>query len=168
MANRNPIVLRCPVTAEERALIEQKMAIDGFITYTVTTDIKAFTSEMAAMGQNINQIAKRINATGPPIRRTWRKSGKGWTRYCSYKDASYQVNAEINASWKCGKLPLMPMENPFTAYGKGQAFPTGPQTGFPQQRLTWQFTHIPRTPTTAIIHPILSYLCFVGKGDMMG
>lgn len=50
MANRKrPIVLRCPVTAEERALIEQKMAqlptqrigaylrkmaIDGYIIYT--------------------------------------------------------------------------------------------------------------------------------------
>ena len=49
----------------------------------------------------------------------------------------------------------MPMENPFMAYGKGQAFPTVPQTGFPQHRRTWQFTHIPTTPTTATIHPIL-------------
>lgn len=23
------------------------------------------------------------------------------------------------ATWKCGKLPLVPMETPFTAYGKG-------------------------------------------------
>ena len=52
MANRKrPIVLRCPVTAEEQALIEQKMAqlptqrigaylrkmaIDGYIIYTDT------------------------------------------------------------------------------------------------------------------------------------
>ena len=56
MANRKrPIVLRCPVTAEERALIEQKMAqlhtkrigaylrkmaIDGYIIHVDTTDIK--------------------------------------------------------------------------------------------------------------------------------
>ena len=56
MANRKrPIVLRCPVTAEERALIEQKMAqlhtkrigaylrkmaIDGYIIQVDTTDIK--------------------------------------------------------------------------------------------------------------------------------
>ena len=82
MANRKrPIVLRCPVTAEERALIEQKMAqlhtkrigaylrkmaIDGYIIYTDTTEIKAFTSELSAIGRNINQIAKRINATGSP------------------------------------------------------------------------------------------------------
>ena len=81
MANRKrPIVLRCPVTAEERALIEQKMAqlptqrigaylrkmaIDGYIIYTDTADIKAFTKELAAIGRNINQIAKRVNAGGP-------------------------------------------------------------------------------------------------------
>jgi len=81
MANRKrPIILRCPVTAEERALIEQKMAqlptqrigaylrkmaIDGYIIYTDTTDIKAFTAELSAIGRNINQIAKRVNAGGP-------------------------------------------------------------------------------------------------------
>ena len=81
MANRKrPIVLRCPVTAEERALIEQKMAqlptqrigaylrkmaIDGYIIYTDTTEIKAFTSELSVIGRNINQIAKRLNAGDP-------------------------------------------------------------------------------------------------------
>ena len=80
MANRKrPIILRCPVTAEERALIEQKMAqlptqrigaylrkmaIDGYIIYTDTTDIKAFTTELSAIGRNINQIAKKLNAGG--------------------------------------------------------------------------------------------------------
>ena len=81
MANRKrPIVFRCPVTAEERALIEQKMAqlptqrigaylrkmaIDGYIIYTDTSDIKAFTTELSAIGRNINQIAKKLNAGGP-------------------------------------------------------------------------------------------------------
>ena len=81
MVNRKrPIILRCPVTAEERNLIEQKMAqlqtkrigaylrkmaIDGYIIYTDTTDIKAFTAELSAIGRNINQIAKRLNAGGP-------------------------------------------------------------------------------------------------------
>ena len=80
MANRKrPIILRCPVTAEERALIEQKMAqlptqrigaylrkmaIDGYIIYTDTTDIKAFTAELSAIGRNINQIAKKLSAGG--------------------------------------------------------------------------------------------------------
>ena len=77
---KRPIILRCPVTAEERALIEQKMAqlptqrigaylrkmaIDGYIIYTDTTDIKAFTAELSAIGRNINQIAKKLNAGGP-------------------------------------------------------------------------------------------------------
>ena len=81
MANRKrPIVLRCPVTAEERALIEQKMAqlhtkrigaylrkmaIDGYIIQVDTTDIKEMTRALSAIGRNINQIAKRINAGGP-------------------------------------------------------------------------------------------------------
>ena len=85
MANRKrPIVLRCPVTAGERELIERKMsqlptqrigaylrkmAIDGYIIYTDTADIKAFTAELSAIGKIINQIAKRINA-GAPIYRT--------------------------------------------------------------------------------------------------
>ena len=69
-----------PGDSEERALIEQKMAqlptqrigaylrkmaIDGYIIYTDTADIKAFTKELSAIGRNINQIAKRINAGGP-------------------------------------------------------------------------------------------------------
>ena len=81
MANRKrPIVLRCPVTAEERALIEQKMAqlhtkrigaylrkmaIDGYIIQVDTTDIKEMTRALSAIGRNINQIARRVNAGGP-------------------------------------------------------------------------------------------------------
>ena len=81
MANRKrPIVLRCPVTAEERALIEQKMAqlhtkqigaylrkmaIDGYIIQVDTTDIKEMTKALGSIGRNINQIAKRVNSGGP-------------------------------------------------------------------------------------------------------
>ena len=80
MANRKrPIILRCPVTAEERSLIEQKMAqfqtkrigaylrkmaIDGYIIYTDTTDIKEMNKILSAISRNINQIAKRLNAGG--------------------------------------------------------------------------------------------------------
>lgn len=80
MANRKrPIVLRCPVTAEERTLIEQKMAqfptqrigaylrkmaIDGYIIYMDTTDIKEMNKILGAISRNINQIAKRINYSG--------------------------------------------------------------------------------------------------------
>ena len=67
------------VTEEERALIEQKMklvptrnmaaylrkiAIDGYIIQTDHSDIKAMTVEIQKIGVNINQIAKRVNATG--------------------------------------------------------------------------------------------------------
>jgi len=80
MAKRKrPIILRCPVTAEERKLIEQKMAhlptkqigaylrkmaIDGYIIYTDTTDIKEMNQILGAISRNINQIAKRINYSG--------------------------------------------------------------------------------------------------------
>ena len=82
MAKRKrDIQLKFRVTPQEREMIEtkmaqfgttnmaaylRKMAIDGYIIYTDTTEIKAFTSELSAIGRNINQIAKRINATGSP------------------------------------------------------------------------------------------------------
>ena len=81
MANRKRnIQMKFYVTEEEKRLIDKKMAqlptrrygaylrkmaIDGYIIYTDTTEIKAFTSELSAIGRNINQIAKRINAGGP-------------------------------------------------------------------------------------------------------
>ena len=81
MAKRKrDIQLKFRVTPQEREMIEtkmaqfgtanmaaylRKMAIDGYIIYTDTTEIKAFTSELSAIGRNINQIAKRINAGGP-------------------------------------------------------------------------------------------------------
>ena len=79
MANRKrKMVLRCPVTEEERKLIEQKMAqiptkqigaylrkmaIDGLIVYTDLSEFKDFQKELQAIGRNINQIAKRVNST---------------------------------------------------------------------------------------------------------
>ncbi len=54
----------------------RKMAIDGYIIYTDTADIKAFTKELSAIGRNINQIAKRINAEVLRIRPTWTRYGK--------------------------------------------------------------------------------------------
>ena len=80
MANRKrKIQMKFYVTEEEKQLIEQKMqqlptqrygaylrkmAIDGYIINMDTTDIKAFTAELGAIGRNINQIAKRVNAGG--------------------------------------------------------------------------------------------------------
>ena len=73
------IVLRVPVTAEERAMIERKMQqmgtscfsvyarkmlIDGYVVKIDYGDVKAMTAELQKIGTNINQIAKRVNATG--------------------------------------------------------------------------------------------------------
>jgi len=82
MANRKrPIILRCPVTVEERTLIEQKMAqlhtkrigaylrkmaIDGYAIYVDTSDIKEMNQKLSSIGRNINQIAKRINGGDHP------------------------------------------------------------------------------------------------------
>ena len=88
MANRKRnIQMKFYVTEDEKRLIDEKMsqlptrrygaylrkmAIDGYIIYTDTADIKAFTKELSAIGRNINQIAKRINAGGPAY--VWRMS----------------------------------------------------------------------------------------------
>ena len=81
MANRKRnIQMKFWVTEEEKNLIDEKMkllptqrygaylrkmAIDGYIIYTDTTDIKEMTKVLGTIGRNINQIAKRINAGGP-------------------------------------------------------------------------------------------------------
>lgn len=41
----------------------RKMAIDGYIIQVDHTDIKAMTAEIQKIGVNVNQIAKRANAT---------------------------------------------------------------------------------------------------------
>ena len=73
------VQIKFRVTEQERGLIEQKMAqvptknlaayarkmlIDGYIIQVDHTDIKAMTAELQKIGVNINQIAKRVNATG--------------------------------------------------------------------------------------------------------
>ena len=81
MANRKrSIQMKFYVTEDEKRLIDEKMAqlptrrygaylrkmaIDGYIIYTDTADIKAFTAELSAIGRNINQIARRVNAGVP-------------------------------------------------------------------------------------------------------
>ena len=67
------------VTEEEKRLIDEKMAqlptrrygaylrkmaIDGYIIQLDTTDIKQMNAAQSAIGRNINQIAKRVNAGG--------------------------------------------------------------------------------------------------------
>ena len=81
MANRKRnIQMKFWVTEEEKRLIDEKMkqlptqrygaylrkmAIDGYIIYTDTKDIKEMNSTLFSIGRNINQIAKRLNAGGP-------------------------------------------------------------------------------------------------------
>ena len=81
MANRKRnIQMKFWVTEEEKQLIDRKMqlvptrrygaylrkmAIDGYVIQVDTTDIKEMTKALSAIGRNINQIAKRINAGGP-------------------------------------------------------------------------------------------------------
>ena len=81
MANRKRnIQMKFWVTEAEKRLIDEKMkllptqrygaylrkmAIDGYIIYTDTADIKEMNKTLSAIGRNINQIAKRLNAGGP-------------------------------------------------------------------------------------------------------
>ncbi|MEL4862404.1 plasmid mobilization relaxosome protein MobC [Pseudoflavonifractor phocaeensis] len=81
MANRKRnIQMKFWVTEEEKRLIDEKMsqlptkrygaylrkmAIDGYIIQVDTADIKEMTKALGAIGRNINQIAKRVNAGGP-------------------------------------------------------------------------------------------------------
>ena len=78
MANRKRnIQMKFYVTEEEKRLIDEKMAqlptqrygaylrkmaIDGCIIQRDTTDIKRMNAALSAIGRNINQIAKRLNA----------------------------------------------------------------------------------------------------------
>lgn len=81
MANRKRnIQMKFYVTEKEKRLIDEKMAqlptrrygaylrkmaIDGYIIQVDTRDIKEMNKLLSAIGRNINQIAKRVNAGGP-------------------------------------------------------------------------------------------------------
>ena len=81
MPNRKRnIQMKFYVTTEEKHLIDEKMkllptqrygaylrkmAIDGYIIYTDTENIKSFNAELRDIGRNINQIAKRLNSKAP-------------------------------------------------------------------------------------------------------
>ena len=76
---KRTVQLKFRVTEDERDLIMEKMkqiptrnmaaylrkmAIDGYILQVDHSDIKAMTAEIQKIGVNVNQIAKRVNATG--------------------------------------------------------------------------------------------------------
>jgi hypothetical protein len=73
------VMVRFRVTEEEHAMILEKMAtlgtanlaaylrkmaIDGYVINTDYTAIKEMTAELQRIGVNVNQVAKRVNATG--------------------------------------------------------------------------------------------------------
>lgn len=106
MANRKRnIQLKIWINEEERKLIEQKMslipttqigaylrkmAIDGYIIYTDTTNIKEMNKELQSIGRNINQIAKRVNSTGD-----------------IYKEDINELKERLNEIWRLQRTILL-------------------------------------------------------------
>ena len=93
------------VTEKERALIEnkmklvptrnmesylRKMAIDGCIIQIDHSDIKAMTAEIQKIGVNINQIARRVNATGSV-----------------YQDDIEEIKGVLAEIWRLQRLNLL-------------------------------------------------------------
>lgn len=90
MENRKRnIQMKFYVTEEEKRLIDEKMkqlpikqygayfrkmAIDGYILVVDRSDTKAYIRELQAVSRNINQIAKRANATGTVFQHIFRTS----------------------------------------------------------------------------------------------
>ena len=108
MANRKRnIQIKFYVTEAEKRLIDErmkllptqrygthlrKMSIDRYIIYTDTTEIKAFTSELSAIGRNINQIAKRVNAEGS-----------------AYKADMREIQERLDEIWQLQRRILLPV-----------------------------------------------------------
>ena len=102
---KRKIQIKFYVTEEERTLIEQKMklvptrnmesylrkmAIDGYIIQIDHSDIKAMTAEIQKIGVNINQIARRVNATGSV-----------------YKEDIEEIKGVLAEIWRLQRLNLL-------------------------------------------------------------
>ena len=106
MSNRKRTVqIKFRVTEEERALIEEKMkliptrnmaaylrkmAIDGYVIQVDHSDIKAMTAEIQKIVVNINQIARRANATGNV-----------------YQEDIEEIKGVLNEIWRLQRLSLL-------------------------------------------------------------
>ena len=106
MANRKRnIQMKFYVTEEEKRLIDgkmaqlptrrygaylRKMAIDGYIIQLDTTDIKQMNAALSAIGRNINQIAKRVNAGGG-----------------AYKAAMREIQERLDEIWQLQRRILL-------------------------------------------------------------
>ena len=102
---KRTVQIKFRVTEEERALIEQKMklvptrnmesylrkmAIDGYIIQIDHSDIKAMTAEIQKIGVNINQIARRVNATSSV-----------------YKEDIEEIKGVLAEIWRLQRLNLL-------------------------------------------------------------
>ena len=102
---KRTLQIKFRVTEEERALIEEKMkliptrnmaaylrkmAIDGYVIQVDHSDIKAMTAEIQKIGVNINQIARRANATGSV-----------------YQEDIEEIKGVLNEIWRLQRLSLL-------------------------------------------------------------
>ena len=68
----------------------RKMAIDGYIIQVDHTDIKVMTAEIQKIGVNVNQIAKRANATSSV-----------------YQEDIEEIKGVLNEIWRLQRLSLL-------------------------------------------------------------
>ena len=68
----------------------RKMAIDGYIIQVDHTDIKVMTVEIQKIGVNVNQIAKRANATSSV-----------------YQEDIEEIKGVLNEIWRLQRLSLL-------------------------------------------------------------
>ena len=102
---KRTVQIKFRVTEEERALIEEKMkliptrnmaaylrkmAIDGYVIQVDHSDIKSMTAEIQKIGVNINQIARRANATGNV-----------------YQEDIEEIKGVLNEIWRLQRLSLL-------------------------------------------------------------
>lgn len=102
---KRTVQLKFRVTEDERTLIEEKMkliptrnmaaylrkiAIDGYILQVDRSDIKAMTAEIQKIGVNVNQIARRVNATGNV-----------------YQEDIAEIKGVLNKIWRLQRLSLL-------------------------------------------------------------
>ena len=78
------------VPTNNMAAYLRKIAIDGYIIQVDHTDIKAMTAEIQKIGVNINQIAKRANATGSV-----------------YKEDIEEIKGVLAEIWRLQRLSLL-------------------------------------------------------------
>lgn len=102
---KRTVQIKFRVTKEERVLIEQKMklvptrnmeaylrkmAIDGYIIQIDHSEIKTMTAEIQKIGVNVNQIARRVNATGSV-----------------YKEDIEEIKGVLAEIWRLQRLNLL-------------------------------------------------------------